>query len=80
VFFFEVNLFFLRDPQALDEVAVSQRVRNELYKFYPEAKIAYLKAGGNFCYISKSDEVNMHIKVCPLLLSPFLTHTHTYTC
>jgi len=34
-----------------------------MYKYYPEAKIALLKSGGSFCYLSRSDEVNMHIKV-----------------
>jgi len=47
----------------MDEVAVTQKVKDELYKFYPEAKIALLKNGGNFCYIAKSDEINMHIKI-----------------
>lgn len=42
---------------------MTQKVRDEMYKFYPEAKIALLKTGGNFCYLSKSDEVNMHIKI-----------------
>jgi len=47
----------------MDEVAVSQKVRDQVYKFYPEAKIALLKNGGNFCYLSRSDEINMHIKI-----------------
>jgi len=47
----------------LDEVALPERVRDELYKFYPEAKIAELRIGGNFPYLSKPDEVNLYIEV-----------------
>jgi len=47
----------------VDEVAIPEKVREEVYKFYPEAKVAQLKTGGNFPYISRSDEVNMHIQV-----------------
>jgi len=47
----------------LDEVALPERVREELYKLYPEAKIAELKVGGNFPYVSKPDETNLYIEV-----------------
>jgi len=47
----------------LDEVAVPERVRDEVYKFYPDAKFAELKTGGNFPYLSRSDEVNLHLQV-----------------
>jgi len=47
----------------LDEVAVPEKVREEVYKFYPDAKFADLKTGGNFPYLSRSDEVNMHLQV-----------------
>jgi len=47
----------------LDEVALPERVRDELYKFYPEAKIAELRVGGNFPYLSKPDDVNLYIEV-----------------
>ncbi len=46
-----------------DESALSQEVKEELYKSYPKAKLAHLKTGGNFPYLSRSDEVNMHILV-----------------
>ncbi len=49
--------------QCLDEVALPERVREELYKLYPEAKIAELRVGGNFPYVSKPDEVNLYIEV-----------------
>jgi len=47
----------------IDEVAVPPKLREEVYKYYPEAKIAELKTGGNFPYLSRSDEINMHIQV-----------------
>jgi len=48
---------------AIDEVAIPEKLREEVYKFYPEAKVAELKTGGNFPYLSRVDEVNMHIQV-----------------
>jgi maspardin len=44
-----------------DQCALSQTAREELYKLYPDAKRAHLKSGGNFPYLSRSDEVNMHL-------------------
>lgn len=46
-----------------DESALSSRVREDLYKSYPHAKLAHLKSGGNFPYLSRSDEVNLHLLV-----------------
>nr|CAD7428393.1 unnamed protein product [Timema monikensis] len=40
-----------------DEYALSNPVREEMYKCYPTAKLAHLKSGGNFPYLSRSDEV-----------------------
>jgi len=47
----------------LDDIALPENVREEVYKFYPDARVAHLKDGGNFAYISRADEVNMHIQV-----------------
>uniref|UniRef100_A0A1W7RA91 Maspardin n=1 Tax=Hadrurus spadix TaxID=141984 RepID=A0A1W7RA91_9SCOR len=46
-----------------DESALSQSIREEMYKLYPDAKRAHLKRGGNFPYLSCRDEVNMHIQI-----------------
>ncbi|XP_072037851.1 maspardin-like [Amphiura filiformis] len=46
-----------------DECAITQGVREETYKCYPEARRAHLKSGGNFPYISRSDEVNLYIQI-----------------
>lgn len=46
-----------------DEYALSSPVREEIYKFYPHAKLAHLKSGGNFPYLSRSDEINLHLQV-----------------
>ncbi|KAF2074287.1 hypothetical protein CYY_004420 [Polysphondylium violaceum] len=48
---------------SLDATSVPERLREEVYKYYPQAKIALLKTGGDFCYISRSDELNVHIQV-----------------
>ncbi|GAB1603576.1 maspardin-like [Argonauta hians] len=46
-----------------DNCALSQAVKDEMYKCYPNAKRAHLKSGGNFPYLSRSTEVNVFIKV-----------------
>lgn len=46
-----------------DEYALTGPVREEIYKCYPEAKLAHLKSGGNFPYLSRSDEINLHLQV-----------------
>nr|CAH7732707.1 unnamed protein product [Callosobruchus chinensis] len=46
-----------------DECALSSSVREELYKCYPHAKLAHLKSGGNFPYLSRSGEVNLHLQI-----------------
>ncbi|XP_014207994.1 maspardin [Copidosoma floridanum] len=46
-----------------DEYALSNGVREELYKCYPSAKLAHLKNGGNFPYLSRSAEVNLHLQI-----------------
>jgi maspardin len=47
----------------MDEVAVPAKLREELQKFYPNARLGLLKSGGNFPYLSRADEVNMLIEV-----------------
>ncbi|CAN8005647.1 unnamed protein product, partial [Ixodes hexagonus] len=49
--------------QVFDTSALSQQVKEDLYKLYPHAKRAHLKRGGNFPYLSRSDEVSMHLQV-----------------
>ncbi|XP_013187612.2 maspardin [Amyelois transitella] len=46
-----------------DESALSSEVRENIYKSYPHAKRAHLKSGGNFPYLSRSDEVNLHLLI-----------------
>ncbi|XP_042910678.1 maspardin isoform X4 [Parasteatoda tepidariorum] len=46
-----------------DDSALSIAAREEMYKFYPDAKRAHLKKGGNFPYLSCSEEVNLHIQI-----------------
>lgn len=46
-----------------DESALSVSVREELYKCYPNAKLAHLKTGGNFPFLSRCSEVNLHLQI-----------------
>jgi len=47
----------------LDEVAIPDKMREEVYKLFPDAKIAELRTGGNFPFLSRGDEVNVYIQV-----------------
>jgi len=47
----------------LDEVAVPTKLREQLYATYPNAKMAFMKIGGNFPYLAFGDEVNLYIEV-----------------
>ncbi len=47
----------------LDEVAIPERIRDEVYKLYPEAKIMQMKSGGNFPYLSRAEEFNLYLQV-----------------
>ena len=49
--------------QVFDDCALSQPVKDELYKCYPDSKRAHLKTGGNFPYLCRSADVNLHIQV-----------------
>lgn len=46
-----------------DEYALCSPVREEIYDAFPSGKLAQMKTGGNFVYLSKHEEVNVHIKV-----------------
>jgi len=46
-----------------DDCSLTQDVREETYKYFPEAKLAHLKSGGNFPFLSRSEEVNLHIAI-----------------
>lgn len=46
-----------------DDYALDSPIKETIYKEYPDAKLAQLKSGGNFPYLSRSDEVNLHLQV-----------------
>lgn len=46
-----------------DSAALSPTAREALCARYPNAKLAHLKSGGNFPYLSRSDEVNLHLLI-----------------
>jgi maspardin len=48
---------------SLNHAFILLQVKEELIGKYPHAKLAHLKTGGNFPFLSRSDEVNMHIMV-----------------
>ena len=49
--------------QVFDDCALSQPVKDDLYKCYPNCKRAHLKTGGNFPYLCRSSDVNLYIQV-----------------
>lgn len=66
--------------KVFDDCAISERVKQELYKMYPKAKRAHLKTGGNFPYLSRPDEVNLHIFIHLRCFdnTPFTAQTANY--
>jgi maspardin len=46
-----------------DRSALSEPVKEEVYKCYPDARRAQLKSGGNFPFLSRSDEVNLFLQI-----------------
>ncbi|OTF74685.1 abhydrolase domain-containing protein [Euroglyphus maynei] len=46
-----------------DECSNSESTRNEMYKMYPKARLAHLKTGGNYPYLSRPEEMNLHLLV-----------------
>jgi len=59
--------------QVFDDCALSQPVKDELYKCYPNAKRAHLKKGGNFPYLCRSADVNLYLQVCVSVEAILLT-------
>jgi len=55
--------------QVYDHSALSESVKEEMYKCYPEARRAHLKTGGNFPFLSRPDEVNLFLQVVILSFS-----------
>lgn len=50
--------------QVNDDSAISESAKESIHKSYPNARRAHLKSGGNFPYLSRTDEVNLYIQVC----------------
>jgi maspardin len=47
----------------LDDFDIPEKVREEVHKLLPDARQAFIKTGGNFPYLSRADEINLHIEV-----------------
>lgn len=56
----------------MDEIAISQSLTEEVYERFPNARVSLIKSAGNFSYLSRADEVVMHIKVFFFLKKIFL--------
>ncbi|CAN8237992.1 unnamed protein product [Cochlearia groenlandica] len=46
-----------------DYCAIARHLKDELTERYPEARKAYLKSGGDFPFLSRPDEVNLHLQL-----------------
>ena len=51
-----------------DYCAIPQQLKDQLTERYPGARRAYLKSGGDFPFLSRPDEVNLHLQVMILCL------------
>jgi hypothetical protein len=59
--FFDMCYHFLLKTN--DYCAIPQQLKDQLSERYPEARRAQLKTGGDFPFLSRSDEVNLHLQV-----------------
>lgn len=46
-----------------DFCAIAQELKDEVCERYPGARRAYLKSGGDFPFLSRPDEVNLHLQL-----------------
>ncbi|GAV82760.1 Abhydrolase_6 domain-containing protein [Cephalotus follicularis] len=46
-----------------DYCAIPLQIKDQLNERYPEARRAYLKTGGDFPFLSRPDEVNLHLQL-----------------
>ncbi|MBA0563830.1 hypothetical protein Golob_008792, partial [Gossypium lobatum] len=46
-----------------DDSAIPQQLKDQLSERYPGARRAYLKTGGDFPFLSRPDEVNLHLQL-----------------
>lgn len=51
-----------------DYCATPQLLKDQLRERYPEARRAFLKSGGDFPFLSRPDEVNLHLQVDKIYL------------
>ena len=54
---------FLSCNQINDECSLTEPVKEEMYKCYPNARRAHLKNGRNFSYLSRADKGNLVLQV-----------------
>lgn len=48
---------------SINDVSVPNFLREQLYILYKNAKKAFLKSGGDFPYLSRFDQLNLHLMV-----------------
>ncbi|KAJ9555303.1 hypothetical protein OSB04_009917 [Centaurea solstitialis] len=46
-----------------DKCAIPQQLKDNVSERYPGARRAYIKSGGDFPFLSRPDEVNLHLKL-----------------
>lgn len=47
-----------------DYCSTPQQLKDQICERYPGARRAHLKNGGDFPFLSRPDEVNLHLQVC----------------
>ena len=71
---FPIIFCFLHVPflKTNDYCAIPQQLKDQLGERYPEARRAYLKSGGDFPFLSRPDEVNLHLQVVIVSLFAYM--------
>lgn len=47
----------------MDVTYIPEEYKSRLIKVYEGCKVAYLKDGGNFPFLSRADEFNIHVEL-----------------
>eukprot|EP00256_Glycine_max_P057087 XP_014624796.1 uncharacterized protein LOC100789629 isoform X2 [Glycine max] len=58
-----LSVSFITIMDTNDYCAIPQQLKDQLGERYPEARRAYLKTGGDFPFLSRPDEVNLHLQL-----------------
>ena len=80
-FFYSLMRLCCPSLKTNDYCAIPQELKDQLSERYPGARKAYLKTGRDFPFLSRSDEVNLHLQVLtPSLCKRYFFYSNWCEC